>query len=105
MRQAILAALLAVAVTLGSGCGSRITKGSINGISYEIAGGRGQSVEVINNNIKLTSGSNTIEIKEGRISLNGKDRGPIKSGDYFVLDVGSILLVQDWKCRSLNFSQ
>jgi hypothetical protein len=71
--------------SLGGAPGS-VNKGSINGIGYEIHGGSGQNIEITNGSIKIKSGANVIEIKEGRISLNGKDRGPIKSGDSFVLD-------------------
>jgi hypothetical protein len=67
--------------------------GNINGISYEIHGGPGQRLEVINNNFKITRGANVIEIKDGRVLLNGIDRGPIKSGDSLVLDSQSRLSV------------
>jgi hypothetical protein len=82
---------------LGCGFGGGASKGSINGISYEVHGGPAQSIEVINNAIKIASGKNVIEIKDGRISLNGKDRGSIKSGDSLVLDAESQLSVNGEK--------
>ena len=78
------------------GCGSGgVTKGSVNGISYEVHGGHG--LEISNNDIKIASGKNVIEIKDGRIFLNGKDRGPIKSGDSLVFDAESQLSVNGEK--------
>jgi hypothetical protein len=79
------------------GCGFGGTnKGSVNGISYEVHGPV-QSVQVINDGIKIASGKNVIEIKDGRISLNGKNRGPIKSGNSLVLDAQSQLSVNGEK--------
>lgn len=72
-----------------------VTKGNVNGITYEVHGGHG--VEIIDNDIKIASGKNVIEIKDGRISLNGKDRGPIKSGDALVFDAESQLSVNGEK--------
>jgi hypothetical protein len=82
---------------LGCGFGEGTNKGSINGISYEVHGGSGVSVEVTNNAIKITSGKKVIEIKDGRIFLNGKDRGPIQSGDSLVVAADSQLSVNGEK--------
>ena len=84
---------------LGCGLGGPggVTKGSVNGITYEIHGGHGQSTDTSNDAIKIASGKNVIEIKDGRISLNGKDRGPIKSGDVLVFDAESQLSVNGEK--------
>src|SRR5438876_1387322 len=79
---------------LGCGAGGP-AKGNINGISYELHGGG--SIEVDTNVIKIGNGKNVINIKDGRISLNGKDRGPIKSGDSLVLDAESQLSVNGEK--------
>jgi len=78
------------------GCESGgIAEGSVNGISYEVHGGRG--LEINDNAIKISSGKNVLEIKDGRVSLNGKDRGPIKSGDSLVLNAESQLSVNGEK--------
>jgi hypothetical protein len=81
---------------LGCGSGGATNKGNINGISYEVHGNV-QKIEVIDNAIKITSGKNVIEVKDGRLFLNRKDRGPIKSGDSLVLDAESQLSVNGEK--------
>ena len=82
--------LWCVGLTL-PGCGGATSQGNVNGISYQVHGGH--ALQIINNDIKIASGSNVIEIKDGRILLNGKDRGPIKSGDSLVFDAESRLSV------------
>jgi hypothetical protein len=74
-----------------------ISKGTAGGIKYEIRGTGSTNVQSVNNSISMSSGRNTVTIKNGRIALNGKDRGTIKRGDSVLLDASGRLYVNGKK--------
>ena len=74
-----------------------ISKGTVSGIKYEVRGTSNTSVQSVNGLTKIVSGRNVVNIRSGKISLNGKDRGKIKSGDSVLLDTSGILYVNGKK--------
>ncbi len=97
-----ISGLFCVALLQSAGCGAAnpaknapppVHHASVNGIRFEIHGAVGANIEIVNNEVKVTNGPNAFSIKDGRLSLNGAERGPIKSGDTVVLDSGGQLFV------------
>jgi hypothetical protein len=74
-----------------------ISRGNAGGIRYEVRGSGNTNVSSVNNSIRIVSGRNTVTINKGRIALNGKDRGVIKTGDSVLLDVSGRLYVNGKK--------
>ncbi|MGL5874699.1 MAG: hypothetical protein ACRC2R_20420 [Xenococcaceae cyanobacterium] len=70
-----------------------ISRGNAGGIKYEVRGSGNTNVSSVNNSTRIVSGRNTVTINKGRIALNGKDRGAVKTGDSVLLDSSGRLYV------------
>jgi hypothetical protein len=86
-----------VTMTNGLKQSRSISKGTASGIKYEVRGTSNTSVQSVNGSTRIMSGRNVVNIRSGRISLNGKDRGKIKTGDSVLLDTSGILYVNGKK--------
>jgi hypothetical protein len=66
--------------------GVSVSKGSLNGIQWEVRG-VGQIEQRTNNDeASVSVGSNRLEIKGGRLTVNGRAAGEVKPGDSILLD-------------------
>lgn len=70
-----------------------ISRGNAGGIKYEVRGSGNTNISSVNNSTRIVSGRNTVTINKGRIVLNGKDRGAVKTGDSVLLDASGRLYV------------
>jgi hypothetical protein len=86
-----------VTMTNGLKQSRSVSKGSVSGIKYEVRGTSNTSVQSVNGFTRIVSGRNVVSIKSGKISLNGKDRGKVKTGDSVLLDTSGILYVNGKK--------
>jgi hypothetical protein len=61
--------------------------GKTDGVTYEVRGtGHARESRSANGDVEVTLGSNRLQIKGGRMMVNGKDCGAVKDGDSVVLD-------------------
>jgi hypothetical protein len=73
-------------------------KDTVNGVSYEVRGRGGNSLaQNVEGYRELIAGSNTLRVKDGHITANGKDAGEVKQGDSVLLDVDGAVTVNGQK--------
>jgi hypothetical protein len=73
----------------GSGASASVSSstGSVNGISWEVRSHGGSVASIVDNNsAHITCGPTDVEIKDGRLTVNGKAHGAVKSGDKVWVD-------------------
>ena len=73
----------------GSGASASVSSstGSVNGISWEVRSHGGNVASIGDkDSAHITCGLNDVVIKDGRLTVNGKDHGAVKSGDKVRVD-------------------
>src|SRR5579871_2945456 len=68
---------------------------SINGVSFEVRGKEDgeSSVSVVNGRVAIKRGANKLDFKDGKLVVNGRDAGTVKTGDEVLLDESGKLFV------------
>jgi hypothetical protein len=72
-------------------------KGTINGVSYEVRGSGDSRSVAGGDSSEFIAGTNKLQVQGGRVSANGKDYGPVKSGDSVLLDADGTLTINGEK--------
>jgi hypothetical protein len=75
-----------VAIFLSTGCARPTADVSPPGYLYEVRGEDGSSNKGMAEQLDVTAGKNRLQIKDGKVTANGKAYGAIKRGDSVLLD-------------------
>ena len=72
--------------------------GDVDGYRYELHGDSVLNYQQLGeNDRRVTSGSNWLEVKAGELIANGKEYGPVNRGDMIVLDAQGQVFVNNRK--------
>jgi hypothetical protein len=112
MTRSLLWLVLVLALT-PAGCGGRSTTSApaarpdslnANGVRYELpltGGDSERAAEFLRavrpNGLSWSGGGHTLEVADGRLTLDGKPRGSVKSGDFVKLTADGTLTVNGEK--------
>jgi hypothetical protein len=73
-------------ILLSSGCTRPTANAPLPGYQYEVKGEDGSSNKGMAEELDVTAGKNRLQIKDGKVTANGKAFGSVKRGDSVLLD-------------------
>jgi hypothetical protein len=81
-----------------TGAGPSWAKGTVDGVSCEVRGQGGESSSFVGEGYQeFTAGKNKLRVQGGRVTANGKEYGPVKSGDSVLLDADGTVTINGEK--------
>ena len=93
MSRAVVVLMLGVVTLVGCGNNRTPAPPQPPQFSWEVRDEAGNFTMGAGGGGSISVGKNSLEIKDGRVFVNGKDRGALTSGDAVLLDKDSRLFV------------